>query len=82
MNSGWKSRLNKYNEKHNIITQPVTVIQSGGEMNENAQIRTEYFNNITLNGQTYSTSSRAGIKLIKQIIMMYDQIDTQHVNIT
>ena len=77
MNSGWKSRLNKYNEEHNIITQPVTVVQSGGsgEITKNTPIRKEYFDQITLNGKKYSTSSREGVEIIKQIILMYDKND-------
>ena len=77
MNSGWKSRLNKYNEEHNIITQSINVVQSGGgsKMTENAPIRKEYFDKITLNGTTYPTCSRKGIEIIKKIILLYEQRD-------
>ena len=70
MNNGWKSRLNKYNEEHNIITQPVTMLQSGGgKKYEN------YFDKIILNRKSYSTKTRNGIDELKKIIKLYDQAD-------
>ena len=81
MSTGWKSRLKQYNLKHNINVQPTT-IQSGGGVTSytsqvNANIREEYFETITLNGQSYSTRERPGIQIIKNIIAIYNKMDTE-----
>ena len=36
-----------------------------------------FFNNITINGVTMSTQERPGIQLVKTIINIYNQIDSQ-----
>mgnify|MGYP001175692635 CR=1 FL=1 len=79
MSTGWKSRLQKYNLEHDIKVQPTT-IQSGGSITTNtsqinANIREEYFQTITLNGQSYSTDERSGIEMIKNIITLYNKFD-------
>jgi hypothetical protein len=78
MSAGWKTRLQKYNLEHDIKVQPT--IQSGGSITTNtskinANIREEYFQTITLNGQSYSTAERSGIEMIKNIITLYNKFD-------
>lgn len=79
-NNGWKSRLKEYNLKYNINSTPITM-QSGGNITTynsqtNVNIRENYFDTITLDGTSYSTHTRPGIELIKNIIAIYDKLDS------
>lgn len=75
MNS-WKARVQEYNEENNIVTSP---FQTGGESNEERNrvaipsIDDTYYNNITINGKSYSLKNRNTVQLIKKIIAHYDE---------
>jgi len=75
MNS-WKARVQEYNEENNIVTSP---FQTGGNSDKGQQhtvtipsIDDTYYNNITINGKSYSLKNRDTVQLIKKIIAHYD----------
>jgi hypothetical protein len=75
MNS-WKQRIQNYNEENNIVIVP---FQTGGTIQHSNVARTvppltdSYFNEITLNGKTYSLKNKKTVKIIGEIINYYNK---------
>ena len=75
MNS-WKKRIQEYNQENDVVTLP---FQSGGNIQNQSRnsntpsLESDYFKNITLNGNDYPLHEKKTMQILKRIINYYNK---------